>query len=541
MDLPLENTNNITTNTKLLNGVLTKQQWIFLEKPLSQAEKHIAAALIDYSATQCKNKIVAHTKDLLIEDDAIVRAEDEQIVRAEDEQIVKVEDEQIVRAEDNIAIISQNAVATNNNVYMEELLDEWDSPELNISVEPTNYTQAKQAKHVEAKLSSPVHIAKKGKNKKAHVVDNVSINRPISQPNTDLFAIGNIYDLWRAKFGNEKLNNIKIDAKFNVDKETKGMKQADKTQYEVLHKQYFDTLNDVLRFLQQEDIMITETDDISHNIFKYNVVEITGIGLMKMAKCVLAHVGYHTKKVSGYKIALTIMTTMQRFIHIVPDLLCTEYKRTKNVIKVSQTMTNDVKYWFEALKKEIVYNMERVSKYSPILFHWSRYKQYIPGEKIKPYLHQTELVDSVYNNIDDGFFIRYGALIGQGKTISALSIASMVKLLRTQDKYKNLRLLFVCNIETVRNQIARFFVNTNIQFAIAMITENGSIRINDHFSGNSRVCIIASPDLAYQMLCEQHNHNNNDDENDKHEYIVFHDEPTVGADETIRYNSNNKI
>ena len=360
MDLPLENTSTKSTNVKLLNGVLTKQQWIFLEKPLVAAEKHIASALIEYASSLCKTKTVSP------EDTVVLEQPDG------DQHNIEQDQGEQDREQDRDQVIEKPKQALTKNIVCKEdvLLDEWDSPEIdtfeadNCILDMPDIVASGPEKTSSIKKIKP--IIKKNKNKKTVLPVEPVIKM---QPNTDLFALGEIYNMWRLKFGNEKLNCAKIEAKFNVDKETKGMKQADKIQYEVLHKQYFDTLNDVLKFLQQDDIMITDTDDISHNIFKYNVVEITGIALMKLAKCILAHVGYHKKKISGYKIALTVMTTMQRFIHVVPSLLCAEYKRTKNIIKVSDLMLNDLIYWFNTLKGEIVYNMERVSKYAPILFH----------------------------------------------------------------------------------------------------------------------------------------------------------------------------
>jgi hypothetical protein len=108
-------------------------------------------------------------------------------------------------------------------------------------------------------------------------------------------------------------------------------------------------------------------------------------------------------------------------------------------------------------------------------------------------------------------------MIASGKTFCSIGIA---KLLQNS----SIKLLFCCNLLAVKQQVANLCFNAGINFAISYIN-NGKVKIVKHFSCKSEdkiIVNICSPDAAIQLL------------NDS-EYILFLDEPTIGAD------TNNKI
>ena len=94
-------------------------------------------------------------------------------------------------------------------------------------------------------------------------------------------------------------------------------------------------------------------------------------------------------------------------------------------------------------------------------------------------------------------------------------------------KRKFSELLFACNLVPVRDHAASICYNAEIPFGIGYRSSNGKYKIQNHFicsNDEKRLVIITSPEIAYDIL------NDDPDCKNSESYMLFLDEPTVGAD-----------
>ena len=111
-------------------------------------------------------------------------------------------------------------------------------------------------------------------------------------------------------------------------------------------------------------------------------------------------------------------------------------------------------------------------------------------------------------------------MVGQGKTSLAVALGSYCQYLRKKDD-SEVTLLFVCSLEHVRHQVGKLIYNSDISFAIAVRYEKFLRIINNFRFKNEKSPLIILTDYksALNLLIAK-----------KKEYILFIDEPTVGAD-----------
>ena len=80
--------------------------------------------------------------------------------------------------------------------------------------------------------------------------------------------------------------------------------------------------------------------------------------------------------------------------------------------------------------------------------------------------HQITVLTQILENFDDGFLIKYIVMAGYGKTTSAVAIGKLVQLLNKMPKYARtqVRLVFTCNVDSVRLEVAKLLFHTGITF-----------------------------------------------------------------------------
>ncbi len=262
-----------------------------------------------------------------------------------------------------------------------------------------------------------------------------------------------------------------------------------------------------------------------------------------------------------------LICTIQRFINFAKDYK-SSYILNKLVTEpIAKTSIIDINYWLNQLLEKYPFDGLNIYKNAPKLLIYSDFDNIIPSKGISIRPNQLELLNQIRNNIKNGFLIFYNAMIGSGKTtLASVGIPALLAEYRktlSGVPAKDLpQLLFCCNIDTVRNQVARYAYNAEIPFGVASISEeyqknfNTIInRFDEHgrrkplhefvsqvnstriFTGNNklkitnsyncqnddvRLLVIAGPEATYSILS---------DKQYRDKFWLFLDEPTTGADQ----------
>ena len=198
-------------------------------------------------------------------------------------------------------------------------------------------------------------------------------------------------------------------------------------------------------------------------------------------------------------------------------------KCLKNLNGLSQICCQDLNYNLEKLKNFCSFKYEIMCEKYPRLCLSTKYDSIFPTLTIKPYESQINLMDAIKKTTVPKIFL-YKAMIGSGKTSFFVALANHIENLRLNQKATGnkgtLQLIFACTVEVVRREVCRMAYFTKIPFAIAVL-ENGIVKIINNFNckkDENRILIVADLDTTYGLLSKNSN------------YILFLDEPTVGAD-----------
>lgn len=313
-----------------------------------------------------------------------------------------------------------------------------------------------------------------------------------------------------------------------MKKKAKNIKKKTLNADEIREKNAFEKLDTIFK----DRINSLKMDRFApHQALRSDIVEIIGVGFMYMLKYVI----HHSKKYSvgsNYIEVLSMMVSVQRFIN-----QCKEYEgydmiRPNETRKISKQLIVDMEDMYKIAEDTFPYDGLTVYEKAPQLLIWSEYDQYIPNMGITPRNHQKELIERLVGSMDRGMLCIYRAMIGSGKTTAIRGIATLVDhLKKANNVYKHLQALFCCNLQSVKIQVGQICYNQNIPFAMASIDKQGKYRIINNYNckkDSDRLVIICSPDVADMIL--------NDTTNDLEmgraydRFILFHDEPTIGAD-----------
>jgi len=330
------------------------------------------------------------------------------------------------------------------------------------------------------------------------------------------------------------------EAKFSEEVNTKNEKVKTKNRAKNNKKKGMnaDEIREKNAFAKVEHVFTECIADLTMDRFapqhalRSDIVEVIGIGFMYMLRFMI----YHKKKYahgSRYIEVLSLLVSTQRFIN-----QCSAYEgydlvRPSETVHMSTQLMEDLKDVYTLADREFPFDGLTVYKLAPQLLVWSDLDQYIPNMGIAPRRHQKDLIVQLFKSMDSGMLCVYRAMIGSGKTTVIRGIASLVgHLKKTVPKYRHLQAIFCCNLQSVKLQVGQICYNSNIPFAMASINSNtGNYRITNNFNckkESERMVIICSPDVAQMIL------NDTVDENDMgpayDRFILFHDEPTIGAD-----------
>lgn len=268
--------------------------------------------------------------------------------------------------------------------------------------------------------------------------------------------------------------------------------------------------------------------------FNSEIVEIKGIGLLYAGHYLYTN-NLQYRKTKFLPMVFTIMVSIEKFISNCQNLEGKNLLGVKDI--VSKTLLNDMKAWLDKLKTIYTYNGFAIHDHAPELLVYTEYDKAIPSTGIKPRKHQIELMQKINAYFGSGFLLVYNPPMASGKTMSIAAICSYVieSIRKVKPKFQ---FIFACNLPPVRDHAAGICYNAGIKFGIgSKNTITGKYAIINHFScskDDERVAIITSPEVAYEILSDDGFGTNCD------EYMLFVDEPTVGADninsETLKTN-----
>jgi len=234
-----------------------------------------------------------------------------------------------------------------------------------------------------------------------------------------------------------------------------------------------------------------------------------------------------------------VICSMQRFYNTSTSYEGPNFANSSIMERVSNSLICDMNIWLNQLKSKYKFDGLTIYNIAPKLLIHSTYDAAIPNRSIKMRPNQRQLMTTV-NNHPEGFLLFYNAAIASGKTtLASVGIAAhLLKLKKSGIMKPKIKLIFCCNLSSVRRQVARNCWNAGIKFAIgSYVKSTGSYKLTNHWNttDDDRLVIIASPDVAYLLLSEDSKKIEEDKANKSREkyqgkYWLFLDEPTVGAD-----------
>lgn len=204
---------------------------------------------------------------------------------------------------------------------------------------------------------------------------------------------------------------------------------------------------------------------------------------------------------------------------------------------VSETFKADIKKSTEGYLEVVKCDHATIFSVARECVYTTNFDFLIPEAGIQLRDHQKEFVDVCRKHFPtNGALVYYKAMIGSGKTSAAPLLAL---LLRTFSKRP--KLLFACNTETVRFDVAKMCFNSGVKFGYSYFhrftkkelesangaknTKEGEFRVVRNYNCKTDAdleVIICDPRGAKNFLITT--------KTAKDEYILFLDEPTQGAD-----------
>ena len=269
------------------------------------------------------------------------------------------------------------------------------------------------------------------------------------------------------------------------------------------------------------------------------LIEMRAIGFLQCAKFITINISKYTNNniIKPKKISF-IYSIIIAFIKFINSLNSAEFPSLGNAsvnIKFSSHLLEDSKLVLERIKT--LYNFDGMVAYntSPQLLFFTDFDVAIPTKTFSPYPHQIEIITNLYNSLktNSPLLITLRTMTGTGKTTTVVALAKLIELAKNIiPQHKNTILIFCCNLKSVMDQAAQWLFNATIPFAIGSIDSDKIVKIINNYnckSDDKRVAIICNPEVCYDILI------NNTDNN----YVLFLDEPTIGADvmsETAKMN-----
>ena len=237
-----------------------------------------------------------------------------------------------------------------------------------------------------------------------------------------------------------------------------------------------------------------------------------------------------TNPVKSEEIVHELLVAVTRFIETMDNTKGRSVLDETKLETVASILIADLTSWRDRLIKRFPFDGLTIYRNSPRLLFWTQYDCGIPTMGVRPRESQVSLIQSVRDNMKDGFMIIYKAVPGSGKTTMPGCCLPLVltKINSTlPPKTPKWMQIVACSLPNVRNQVGRLSYNSNSKFAVAtMDPKLQEPKITNHFStkDDTLVSVITDPLVANELR--------NSVKNKKRHWQELHfiDEPTVDAD-----------
>lgn len=267
--------------------------------------------------------------------------------------------------------------------------------------------------------------------------------------------------------------------------------------------------------------------------FKLKIIELRGIGYLQCLKYISQNRKEYLDLNGNIKkkkilFVFGIIIAAEKFIDSIVDFEGASLLNPQLTSKISQQFIEDFKIVLNEMK--ILFRFDGMLCFynAPQLIFYTDFDSAIPKKGIRPYEYQEKLTKIIYDalkNHEKSHVVTLRPMTGTGKTSSVVSIAKTIQQFNTtanpEDKHI---LLFCCNQRSVLNQAAQWLFNSQIPFATAFNTKDQGLRVINNWNcktDDKRVAIVLSPD-ATEILLTMNDNNTR--------YVLFLDEPTIGAD-----------
>jgi len=379
-------------------------------------------------------------------------------------------------------------------------------------------------------IEKPLPEADLKRNKIINDLGEKSTNMTIELVNSSgLFTVGEINYL---KIRDEVKDLLGLPVLQLIDKkEEKKLNKATKLKLENCQTNLKNKIDILKNLLKDDNIQDKLYEDLMIN---FNYIEMRILILMKLIdlitkKKTTSLFGKNIKEVSLEEqndSKEELLLASKKILHNLKIYKTDNFfKKICNIPEVdiflSQTLIDDFKFKIEQLSTQIDLKLYEIANKRPKLIFDTKYDITIPEMKLKPHDTQLLLINTVKNNINNGFLIFYKTLPGLGKTSMILSICSFIKKSNELPKKK---VIFCCSdiLESVRVQVLRVMFNFGIKFGIGISSDDSKYIIKNSWNcknDDERELIVCDYLSTYLILKEG-----------KNDYLLFFDEPTVLTD-----------
>ena len=267
--------------------------------------------------------------------------------------------------------------------------------------------------------------------------------------------------------------------------------------------------------------------------FKLKILELRGIGYLQCLKYISQNRKEYLDSNGNIKkkkilFVFGIIIASEKFIDSVADFEGASLLNPQLTSKISQQFIEDFKIVLNEMKNIFRFDGMLCFYNAPQLIFYTDFDSAIPKKGIRPYEYQEKLTKLIFDALKDqnkSHVVTLRPMTGTGKTSSVVSIAKTIQQYNTTANPEDKQiLLFCCNQRSVLNQAAQWLFNSQIPFATAFNDKERGLRIINNWNcktDDKRVAIVLSPDAAETLLTMN-------DTNTR--YVLFLDEPTIGAD-----------